>query len=287
MINGIEVIKNRSVYNYQYEGEHIPTHKAASFNKKLWTIPSAMGQTSNQGMAYHNGYLFMLYDGGVCAVINMATGQKTVEYSISSAHGNSASFSKEYDNASDPFPLLYASDWNVNINHVYVNKVDLTGTTLIRTLKLPQNQAGYYACGAVDKNKNHLIVSGYSQPSATDPTNNQTIITVWDLNDLTLDGSEYIPALVDRFVIPEFYGAMQDREVYNGQLWILNGLFSSGFPTMIHVVDLEKKKVSTTFSNWPWRISTYEPEGLTTIPDTTQDKFLMTYYNKYVEMALN
>ena len=288
LINNIKIRPVNDPYTYGYKGEHINTKRGVEFCKNTWKIPTALGEINRQGMAYKNGNLFICYgdNTGVCGVIDYATGTLLSDYSITGNHPNSVAFGA-YDDPSDPYPMLFVSSWNVNINHVYINKVDLNGATLLATLTLPQSDAGYYACGAVDVEHDLFIASGYTQPSATDPTGNNVVISVWDLNNMTLIGGEYYPALVKKFVIPDFYGAMQDRMIYDEKLFILNGLPSNGISNHIHVIDYHNEKAITDFDSMPAYLGANEPQGLTDLPLDKETRFIISYNTDTFEMMLN
>ena len=289
LMEHIHLITDLDSYFYGYEGAHINTKRGAKFIRNTWRLPTALGNANRQGLAYHSGKLFVFYGDtqAICSIVDYATGMQDSAFNIVGQHPNSAAFSGEYYDSEDPFPILYVCDWNANLNHVYKNRIDLSGATLLQTITLPQDVAGYYACGAVDAETNRLVVSGYTRQEPIDGTNNHVIITVWDLSSISQVGADYVPALIDRFELNAFYGAMQDRTVYNGKLFILNGLPSSNIARELHVIDLEKRKEVSTFKNWPSYLQTNEPQGLTVIPKENEDRFLFTYLYDSMEMALN
>lgn len=182
-----------------------------------------------QGFDIYNGVIFQFLASGSVSnkmmTINAQTGA-VINGNISAAsdHGDSASFSNTFYAESDDFPLLYVTA-DTNPAKVYVNRVTESSSTLIQTLSFPLDKAGYYAALCLDVENQIAYMVGYSEQNyqTDDGGNNKTVISKWDLSNLTAnqDGS-YTPAYVSS-VERAFIYVMQGQQFHDGMLWISSG----------------------------------------------------------------
>lgn len=180
-----------------------------------------------------------------------------------SDHGDSASFSSERYSSNDQFPLLYVTA-DTTPCKVYVNRVTLTSSQNIRTLLFPTEKAGYYAAHAYDELSKTMYIVGYSERNyQTDGGGtNKTLVSVWDMNNLTNNGDgTYTPTFVRSFERAFIY-VMQGQQYHDGLIWISSGYgsrqsyiyaISPVDGALIHTIDLE---------------TTVEVEGLSFISNT-------------------
>lgn len=141
-----------------------------------------------------------------------------------SDHGDSASFSDEYYDENDPFPLLYVTS-DTTPCKVYVNRVTTTSSELIKTLLFPLAKAGYYAAHAYDVGNEIMYIVGYSENNyqSDNDGSNKTLVSVWDMNDLTDNGDgTFTPEFIRSFTRTFIY-VMQGQQFHDGMIWIASG----------------------------------------------------------------
>ena len=181
-----------------------------------------------QGFAVFNGTIFQMRASSTVenkfATIDVET--QTVlhnDIAIASNHGDSANFSSEYYAQTDAFPLLYVTtDQNPAI--IRINRVTLNSSELIRSLSFPLS-AGYYSAIALDEPNAIAYLVGYTRDNylTDDDGNNKTIISKWDMSDLTDNGDgTYTPTFISSFECPFIY-VMQGLEFYDGLIWVASG----------------------------------------------------------------
>lgn len=186
--------------------------------------------------------------------------------SVTSGHGNSASFSDEFYNPVDSFPLIYVSANTANPPLVYVNRVTLTTAELVKTLKFPAfDETGYWADAVFDWDADIAYTLGYSEDNITtdDDGNNTVIVTKWDMSNLTDNGDgTYSPAFISRYE-RDFIYVMQGKQYRDGLIWMGSGYNDGVIPQMIYAIDAETGELIYTI---PTDMS-IEIEGLTFIDD--------------------
>lgn len=183
-----------------------------------------------QGFDIFSGYIFQFRANSstvsnIMCTINSQT-SSIIQNNIlaSSDHGDSASFSNEHYEQGDDFPLLYVTA-DTNPAKVYINRVTTTTSELVKTLSFPLMGTGYYAALCLDSENAVAYMVGYSEQNyqTDDGGNNKTVISKWDLTDLTLnqDGT-YTPAFISALERPFIY-VMQGQQFHDGMLWIASG----------------------------------------------------------------
>lgn len=178
--------------------------------------------TPTQGFDIHNDIIFQFMSNDRLATIN-SKNYSIINDNISTAcdHGNSASFSDEYYEDTDEFPLIYVT----GTNKVYVNRVTQTSSELIRTYTLPSEKIGYSASSCLDFENEILYMAGYSENSYSDENggSNKTVISKWDMSNLTNNGDgTYTPAFISSYERP-FIRTIQGLQFHDGMLWISSG----------------------------------------------------------------
>lgn len=160
--------------------------------------------------------------------------------SITSAHGDSASFSDDFYDPADRFPLLYVTS-DATPALIYVNRVTTTSASLVRTLKFPTAQAGYYAAAALDADNNIIYLVGYTENSAVDSNNgsNKMLVSKWDLTNLTDNGDgTYTPEFVSSYQRSFIY-VTQGQQYRNGVIWMTSGYTDASHGQMVYGMDAE------------------------------------------------
>ena len=183
------------------------------------------GIANTQGFAYKDGYIFQFRASGTSiqntvVVINATTGQTVNTFSISSEHGDSASFSNEYYAQGDAFPLLYVTA-DSNPAKVYADRVTTSSAELIKTLSFALDKTGYYAAHAYDTDNEILYMLGYSEQNylTDDGGVNKVIVSKWDMQGQN-------PLFVSSYERPFIY-CMQGQQFHDGMIWIASG-YSAG-----------------------------------------------------------
>lgn len=220
-----------------------------------------------QGFDIYNGVIFQFMANSSIsnrmATINVSN-QAIINNNITtnSDHGDSASFSDEFYDDADDYPLIYVTS-DTNPAKVYINRVTTTTSQLVKTLSFPIDKTGYYAAACVDFENDILYMVGYSEQNyqTDDDGNNKTVISKWDLSNLTenQDGSytpEYLSSIERAFIY-----VMQGQHFHDGMLWIASGAtnyngkvyaISPTDGTLLHTVDVN---------------STVELEGISFVSD--------------------
>ena len=228
----------------------------------------AVSLSPTQGFDIHNGVIFQFLANSSTVNNRMATVNASTSSIISNNitasadHGDSASFSDEYFADDDTYPLLYVTA-DTNPAKVYINRVTTTTSTLVKTLSFPLDKTGYYAALCLDIENGIAYMVGYSKQNylTDDSGTNKTVISKWDLTDLTAnqDGS-YTPAYISS-VEREFIYVMQGQQFHDGMLWISSG--GTNVRGYIYALDPSTGELLYTVDTE----STTEIEGLAFISD--------------------
>lgn len=215
----------------------------------------SLNVANTQGFDIFDNVLFQFRGGTTVANVmntyDVETGSAlSTGVSIDSEHGNTASFSDEFYDVSDRFPLLYVSNNADSANtSASINRVTTSSATLIKTLVFPIADTGYYAHPCYDFDNDLAYVLGYTENSNQDSDGgvNKTIVTIWDLSDLTDNGDgTYTPTLLSSYQI-DFIYVIQGQQFHDGMMWLASGYINhAGYiyalePTtgaMLHTIDL-------------------------------------------------
>lgn len=199
------------------------------------------GVGNDQGFDVHGDYIFQFRAGGsgvassnYVAVIQL-NGTVVNQFAITSDHGDSAYFSKEFYAPSDQFPLIYVSA--DTSPYVYINRVTTSSATLIKTLKFDYAVAGYNPNCAYDEDNQILYMVGTTEDNWQSDMGgtNKTLISKWDMTNLTDNGDgTFTPAFISSYQIAFIY-VMQGIRFYDGMIWIPSGY--GGSQSYIYVID--------------------------------------------------
>lgn len=221
-----------------------------------------------QGIELYNDVLFQFRASGssvvdtVCLFDYATKSDINRNMGIKSDHGDSASFSKEFYAVGDEFPLLYVTA-DTTPAKIYVDRVTRSGATLIKTLVFPQS-AGYYGAGAFDFDNDICYLLSYKQNSYASDNDgaNTTVVTVWDLSNLTDNGDgTHTPAYIRQFERPFIY-VMQGLAYKDGMIWVASGY--GGRQSYIYAISATDGELMHTID----LNTTTEVEGMTFISDT-------------------
>lgn len=220
-----------------------------------------------QGFDVYNGILFQFRAGSsvqnVVNLYDLTDGTPViVGMGITSGHGDSASFSDELYSETDEFPLLYVSA-DTNPALVYVNRVTVQTSELIKTLSFPIAQAGYYAAAVCDFENNIIYMVGYSERNYTNDNggSNKTIITKWDMTSLTDNGDGTFTPLYISKIERDFVYCTQGQQYHDGLMWIASGY--SNHASYIYAIDPSDGEIEHTID----LNTNVEVEGLAWIND--------------------
>ena len=236
------------------------------------------------GFDVHNGVIAQLMANDKLYLFDLETHEALVTArTIESDHGDSASFSKEYYQSGDPYPLLYVTS-DTNPALVYVNRITNNSAILVKTLSFPLDKAGYYsACAYDDKNKIMYMV-GYSQQNyqTDDSGNNKTVVSKWDMNNLTQnqDGT-FTPTYISRY-FRDFIYVMQGQQFFDGYIWISSG-YNNGGNQYIYAMNPSTGVIEHTIL----LDDHIEVEGLAWVYDTEQNKYWMLIGQQNGSAGLN
>lgn len=255
---------------FTYDGDLLNFNKTSyNITEVLPVLPSLpSGASGLQASEYYNGVLFLFYNPNIVVLVDYETSSVIATLTTGTEHANSASFSNEFYDPNDEFPLVYVGSDNEN-NDIYIVRITRTSATIIKTLRIPVSVAGYHAsnCG-LDVDNNVLVTTGYKINDYQTPTNNGMYLCMWDLNALTDNGNgTYTPSLKEKTELP-FINTTQDEKVFNGNLYVISSnpyVGTSGYtgPTSkIYVISLNGKRISAILDTFNEPIREHELEGI-------------------------
>lgn len=191
-----------------------------------YTVSKYCSVPCRQGFAIYGGYIFACDKDDSCTIISIEDDEVVDTVSITTGHGNSASFGR-FQNPSDEFPLLYIShDLGApsNNNYEYVYHIERSGQTflftLVQTLKWASSQTGYMANSAIDTQSNVMYMLGYSAANAGSDLDgtNVMILTAWDLNNLTDNGDGTFTPMYLRKTKTDYFIAYHFGQTFDSRL---------------------------------------------------------------------
>lgn len=216
-----------------------PTGKPDYYN---FTVVQSIPHVSGQGFDVYGGLLFMVAGNGSFYIVDAETGEDLFITSITVGHGNSVSFSNEFLNSGDEFPLLYISKDQGDPCDVYVYHIERGSDpafviTLVRTLRWQLSEVGYYANAAYDYEHWIMYMLAYTENSFQDTGTNVMQITKWDMTQLTQnqDGT-YTPAYISRVTTDYVIAMRAGQAFHDGMIWTGCGANS---PKEIYAIDPE------------------------------------------------
>lgn len=223
---------NGNILNHAYsvDGEDV-YDRSGSANYDSYSIENylSFSVANAQGFDISNGVLFQFRgSGSINNIMNTydCTLQSAITTGITtnSQHGDSASFSDEYYDETDTYPLLYVTA-DTNPALVYVNRVTESSSTLVRTLSFPLDKTGYYAAACCDFENDIIYMVGYTEQNylTDNGGSNKVNISKWDLSSLTDNGNDtYTPEYISSCERSFIY-CMQGQQFHDGLMWIASG----------------------------------------------------------------
>lgn len=258
-----------NISDFKYIGEKINTKKHGfSAFKSSWQFvnPTNANAESGQSATRYGNTIFKCWHHDVIQSYNAESGELLAEFEAMSGHGNSISFSDEFYDEADTFPLAYVTPevTTGGMQLFYVLRLTTTGASLVRTIAVPTANCGYFANSVVDPQKNILYLNGYTFNTYRDAVvsgeDNLMRITAWDLNDLTVEGEYYRPAFIKEFKIP-FISTHQGHAFFDNKIFSVKSEISNT-QTEILAIDPYKEEVVSIFSDFPSEIKNNECEGI-------------------------
>lgn len=223
-----------------------------------------------QGIEIYNGVLFQFQNDDAVCLFNFANGADiTLNMSIESDHGDSATFSEEFYDPSDEFPLIYVTA-DTSPAKIYVNRITRSTASLIKTLTFPLT-AGYYGAGAFDWQNNICYLLAYKEQNyqTDDGGTNTTVVSKWDLSNLTDNGSgSYTPAFISQYE-RDFIYVMQGLAYHDGLIWITSGIGNA--PSHIYAMEPDTGVIKHTIT----MDDNTEIEGAQFVYDTVLHEYYM------------
>ena len=222
-----------------------------------------------QGASVAEGVLFQLHDGNKPIVMyNLADGSFLGEIAVEPLktwHNNTASFSNVRYEASDPYPLLYASQENVKEHKAVVYRLKKgrdgnVSASVVQTIVFPEpvEMGLYYPNLALDLDAGFLYLTGFSRESWKDPDHGNAVQILRFRLPSPTEGKvvELSTKDIQARFCTDFKLATQGATVYGGKLYQVFGLPGN---SCLVVVDLEtgKEVLRAGLGGVPG-----EPEGL-------------------------
>lgn len=192
-----------------------------------------------------------------CSLYDTEKNAKIGDYRIESGHGNSCQFSRQFEQPTDKYPLLYNSGWRDD--YVYVNRISENGTELIRKYDLEEIGKFRHNC-CIEPDGRYLYTLSYNESDTDDSPINFSIFSVWDLTKSVLsEGRTYRPKLISTKPIP-IIEIQQDMKFFNGKIYVISGLLPYSV-TRIFALNTNGDIV-TEIKGLPSYILNTEPEGI-------------------------
>lgn len=216
---------------YDVEGNLIYT-KDVDYTDYTITSYCSVSLSPTQGFDIYNGIIFQFLANNSNISDRMATvnaqSSSVINSNISatSGHGDVATFSSEFYDENDTYPLIYVSS-DSNPTNIYVNRVTTSSSQLVKTLYFPNiAQTGYNTGHAYDEENQIMYILGYTMANSWGSDQggeNKVLVSKWDMTDLTDNGDgSYTPAFISSYERPFIY-VMQGQQWQDGMIWIASG----------------------------------------------------------------
>ena len=264
---------------YNYAGVNLDMQYKHGYDIEAYT-PIPNGYRGMQGMAIYGSYIFSFAttSGGTLRIFNKTTGDLVTEHIVGTSHGGSCSFSNEFYDSNDDFPLLYVStDYSGNDgNQIKVLRIqDINTVTSVKNYHFNVSDMGYHPEQCYDFKTGLCYSFGYTQNSYSDSTNNETVVSVYNMKkEVAITGGSGVSLeLVDRYTIPFVY-CIQSCRFLNGYCYMPSSYQSNVQASNILVFDPNRKTFVADFPSLPTPLRG-EIESLDFIENTTTSKYDM------------
>jgi len=138
-----------------------------------------------------------------------------------SSHGNDISFTNEYFDSSDEFPLIC-------VNSQYFFRITRSSITLVRNLTQPNGVGDVNLRYGGVFNGNYMYMMGYRYNYDVETDNFIRIAKVDMTNLINYGDGTYTPTLVS-YVDRDWLPCIQGASYHDGMIWIACGLSSPGY----------------------------------------------------------
>lgn len=199
------------------------------YSRPTYKQSKTISIANRQGFDIYNGMLFQFR----ANLSNLSNKMATANYNtgaiintdidVVSGHGDSASFSNQKYDPSDDYPLLYVS--GDTVPYIYINRVTENSATLIKTIYISNEIAGYNFCGTYDWDNNIMYTTGTTENNWQSDLDgkNKCIVCKWDLTDMTDNGDgTFTPKLLSTYQRPFIY-VVQGEQFHDGYIWLCSG----------------------------------------------------------------
>lgn len=230
VLGAYDISKTLLALAYDVNGTAIPVGDfEPDYDNYTMTSLYNLNVSNCQGIAIYNDVLFQFRASGtslndtVCLFNYSTGGDISRDMMIESDHGDSATFSPEFYDSGDEFPLLYITA-DTSPAKIYINRVTRSSAQLVKTLLFPIS-AGYYGAGAFDFENDIAYLLAYKENNyqTDDGGQNTTVVSKWDLSDLTDNGDgTFTPGFISQYERPFIY-TMQGLAYHDGYIWICSG----------------------------------------------------------------
>ena len=228
---------------YNVNGELVFDETVVDYSNFTTSAFCSASVSNMQGFDIYDGVIFQFKAStsvpNRMVTINASTGEIIRDNIVSkSDHGDSASFLSVKYEPTDDYPLIYVTA-DTNPCKVYVNRVTLTSSTLVKTFVFPLDKTGYYGAHAYDEEHQIMYIVGYTEQNyqTDDGGNNKTLVSIWDMSSLTDNGDNtYTPRFVSSYERPFIY-TIQGQQFHDTMIWIASG--GTGSSQYIYALDPE------------------------------------------------
>jgi hypothetical protein len=233
------------------------------------------------GMAIYDGKVFQFVNPDRLIVYNLTDGTVIKENSqIECDHGDCACFSNTFYDANDDYPLVYISA-DTNPAKVYINRIKNDySTQLVDTLVFDTEHTGYYADHCADFDTNILFQVGYKENSYDSNPNgtNKTIVSLWDLSDLTDNGDDTkTPRFIGKYELP-FIVTMQDMAFFDGKIFVISSN-NTNTDTKVYAINPYTHSICNVLTQFNSHIKNSEQEGIDFVFNSDSLKYDMYLSN--------
>lgn len=258
---------------FDTEGNEIPVHdEPYPLDYSQYTITDLFtyADTVFNGFDVYGNKLFNIRADSQICIFNLSTETLLERVSVSAGHGDSASFSNEKYDSADLYPLLYVTT-DYTPAEVRVVRIMNGSTSVVKKLVFPSS-VGYYGGGVYDFANGLCYILAYKEQDylSSQSGANKTIVTIWDLTDLTDNGDDtFTPAYVDGYE-RDFIYCMQGMQFHDGYIWIASG-FNQGTNQYVYAMKPDTGVIDYTIE----LDDTIEIEGCAWVFDEEENKYWM------------